>query len=38
MNIVLKGRIIAYYLNNSMTLEIEANVLKGRIIAYYLNN
>ena len=34
---VLKGRIIAYYLNRENVHALATAVLKGRIIAYYLN-
>ena len=35
--VVLKGRIIAYYLNGVDFGWMQKPVLKGRIIAYYLN-
>ena len=37
MSSVLKGRIIAYYLNLAILFVNITAVLKGRIIAYYLN-
>ena len=36
-HLVLKGRIIAYYLNFKDGVYVPRAVLKGRIIAYYLN-